>query len=176
MTATRISTVRKIGLTLGLALCISTVATLSSFAFSSKARQMCTGDAFRLCSSEIPNIARITACMLRNKANVSQGCRAVMDEEAAAASKPRVAATPVEQPAATEAKPVQAAHVEPKPTTATPVEVMPVEAKSTPKGKPARLAQRKQKHRQQTDEQHIHRDFRNIGWIMGLALSIPFYW
>ena len=88
----------------------------------SKARQMCTGDALRLCSSEIPNIARITACMVRNKANVSQGCRAVMDEEAAAASKPRVAATPVEQPAATKTKPVQAPRVEQKPTTATAVE------------------------------------------------------
>jgi hypothetical protein len=202
MTATRISTIRKIGLTLGLALSISTAATLSSFAFSSKARQMCTGDAFRLCSSEIPNIARITACMRRNKANVSPGCRAVMDQEDASASKARVAATPVEQPAvtktkpaqaarveqkpttatpveqsaATEAKPVQAAPFEQKPTTATPVEVMPVEAKSAPKGKPARLAQRKQKHRQQTVEQHIHREFRNIEWIMGFALSIPFYW
>jgi hypothetical protein len=254
MTATRISTIRKIGLTLGLALSISTVTTLSSFAFSSKARQMCTGDAFRLCSSEIPNIARITACMRRNKANVSQGCRAVMDQEDAAASKARVAATPVEQPAATrtkpvqaarveqkpttakpveqpaateakpvqtapfeqkpttatpveqpastetkpvqaapveqrpttatpveqsaatEAKPVQAAHVAQRPTSATPVEVMPVEAKSAPKGKPARLAQRKQKRRQQTVEQHIHREFRNIEWIIGFALSIPFYW
>jgi hypothetical protein len=226
MTATRISTIRKIGLTLGLALSISTVATLSSFAFSSKARQMCTGDAFRLCSSEIPNIARITACMRRNKANVSPGCRAVMDQEDAAASKARVAATPVEQPAATRTKPVQAARVEQKPTTATPVEqsaateakpiqaarveqkpttatpveqsaateakpaqaapfeqkpttatpveVMPAEAKS--KGKPERLAQRKQKHRQQTVEQHIHREFRNIEWIIGFALSIPFYW
>jgi hypothetical protein len=45
---------------------------------------MCTGDAFRLCSSEIPNIAAITACMRKNKANVSAGCRAVMDKEAAA--------------------------------------------------------------------------------------------
>ena len=96
--------------------------TLSSFAFSSKARQMCTGDAFRLCSSEIPDIARITACIRRNKANVGQGCRAMMDQEDAAASKARVAATPVEQPAATKTKPVQAARVEQKPTTATPVE------------------------------------------------------
>ena len=176
MTATRISTIRKIGLTLGLALSISTVATLSSFAFSSKARQMCTGDAFRLCSSEIPNIARITACMRRNKANVSPGCRAVMDQEEAGASKARVAATPVEQPAATKTKPAQAARVEQKPTTATPVEVMRVETKSAPKGKPARLAQRKQKHRQKTVEQHIHREFRNIEWIIGAALSIPFHW
>ena len=54
MTAARISTIRKIGLTLGLALSMSTVATSSSFAYSARARQMCMGDAFRLCSSEIP--------------------------------------------------------------------------------------------------------------------------
>jgi hypothetical protein len=122
MIATRFCTIRKIGLTLGLALSISIVATSSSFAFSAKARQMCTGDAYRLCSSEIPNVARITACMLRNKANVSQGCRAVMDQEYAAANKARVAATPVEQPAVTKTKPVQAAPVEQKPATAAPVE------------------------------------------------------
>jgi len=29
-------------------------ASTSSFAFSAEAQQMCTGDAFRLCSSEIP--------------------------------------------------------------------------------------------------------------------------
>ena len=83
MTAARISTLRKIGLTLGLALSISTVATSSSFAYSARAQQMCMGDALRLCSSEIPNIARITACMRRNKANVSRGCRAVIEEEEA---------------------------------------------------------------------------------------------
>ena len=29
---------------------------------------MCTGDAFRLCSSEIPNIPKITACMIKHRA------------------------------------------------------------------------------------------------------------
>ncbi|GLR92265.1 hypothetical protein [Bradyrhizobium iriomotense] len=58
--------------------------TSPSLAFSSEAQQMCTGDAMRLCSSEIPNISRVTACMVRNKHNVSPGCRAVMDREAAA--------------------------------------------------------------------------------------------
>jgi hypothetical protein len=52
-------------------------------AFSSEAQQMCSGDAMRLCSSEIPNIARITACMVRNRHHVSPGCRAVMEREAA---------------------------------------------------------------------------------------------
>jgi hypothetical protein len=69
MTATRISTIHKIGLTLGLALSMSTVATLSSFAYSARVRQMCMGDAFRLCSSEIPNIGRIVACIKQTARN-----------------------------------------------------------------------------------------------------------
>ena len=43
----------------------------------------------RLCSSEIPDIPRITACMVRNKSQVSPGCRAVMDREHAAATTMR---------------------------------------------------------------------------------------
>ena len=55
-----------------------------SLAFSSEAQQMCTGDALRLCGHEVPNVQRITACMVRNRAQVSPGCRAVMDREHAA--------------------------------------------------------------------------------------------
>jgi hypothetical protein len=61
-----------------------------SLAFS-EAQQMCTGDAMRLCGHEVPNVQRITACMVRNRAQVSPGCRAVMDREAAA--RRRAAAT-----------------------------------------------------------------------------------
>jgi len=59
------------------------------FAFTQEAQQMCSGDAMRLCSAEIPDIPRITACMVRNKHHLSPGCRAVMDKEAAAASSAR---------------------------------------------------------------------------------------
>jgi hypothetical protein len=48
-----------------------------------KAQQMCTGDAFRLCSSEIPNIPKITACMVKHRADLSAGCRTVMDRDLA---------------------------------------------------------------------------------------------
>jgi hypothetical protein len=51
-------------------------------AYSAEAQQMCTNDAFRLCSSEIPNIPRITACMVQHKSELSPGCRAVMDRDA----------------------------------------------------------------------------------------------
>lgn len=64
----------------------------SGLAFSSEAQQMCTGDAMRLCSHEVPDIPRITACMHRKRAQISPGCRAVMDREVAAARKARRAA------------------------------------------------------------------------------------
>src|SRR5260363_91875 len=52
-------------------------------AVSAEAQQMCTGDAFRLCSSEIPNIPAVTACMIKNRSSLSSGCRAVLDKEVA---------------------------------------------------------------------------------------------
>jgi len=73
-------TIRRIGLALTLALTVSAAASSSGFAFPSEAREQCTGDAFRLCASEIPSIPKITACMRKNKANLSPGCRAVMDK------------------------------------------------------------------------------------------------
>jgi hypothetical protein len=60
-------------------------------AFSSDAQQMCTGDAMRLCGHEIPNVQRITACMVKQRASLSPGCRAVMDRDHAA--RRRAAAT-----------------------------------------------------------------------------------
>ena len=66
--------------------------TSPALAFSSEAQQMCTGDAMRLCSSEIPDISRVRACMVQKKAQVSPGCRAVMDREHTAARKREAAA------------------------------------------------------------------------------------
>jgi hypothetical protein len=59
----------------------------ASHAFSPEAQQMCTGDAFRLCSSEIPNVSKITACMMKQRASLSPGCRTVMDRDLAQQSK-----------------------------------------------------------------------------------------
>ena len=56
-----------------------------SFALgTAEQRAACTPDAFRLCSSEIPNVDRIVACMKRQKANLSSACRAVFHPEQAA--------------------------------------------------------------------------------------------
>ena len=69
-----------------LALAASAASSTAGFAFSSEAQQMCTGDAFRLCGSEIPNISKITICMRAQRANLSVGCRAVMDKNDASKS------------------------------------------------------------------------------------------
>jgi hypothetical protein len=44
---------------------------------------MCTSDAFRLCSSEIPNIPKIAAGMIKHRADLSTGCRRGMDKDPA---------------------------------------------------------------------------------------------
>jgi len=62
----------------------SALSSSASFAFSAEAQQMCTGDAFRLCSSDIPNIPAITACMVKHRTELSRGCRTVMDRDFAA--------------------------------------------------------------------------------------------
>jgi hypothetical protein len=83
MTSLFTSTARKITLALAIAASFSAISSTASFAFSSEAQQMCTGDAFRLCGSEIPNISKITACMIKKKSDLSAGCRTVMDKELA---------------------------------------------------------------------------------------------
>jgi hypothetical protein len=43
-------------------------------AYGQEEQQACMGDAFRLCGSEIPDVDRITACMVRRRAELSPGC------------------------------------------------------------------------------------------------------
>jgi ABC-type molybdate transport system permease subunit len=91
MTNFFMNTVRNFGVVLAVAASLSAVTSTSSYAYSDEARAQCTGDAFRLCSSEIPNISKITACMVKNKSSLSAGCRAVMDR-GGAEQKSKVAA------------------------------------------------------------------------------------
>lgn len=83
--------IRDTSLALGFAAIVSITSTTSSFAFSAEAQQMCTGDAFRLCSSEIPNIPKITTCMMKHRSDLSAGCRAVMDKDLAKGASRKVA-------------------------------------------------------------------------------------
>jgi hypothetical protein len=79
-------TIRTAGLTIALGVSLFALPTMS-YAFSPEAQQMCTGDAFRLCSSEIPDVSRITACMMQHRISLSTGCRTVMDRDLAQQSR-----------------------------------------------------------------------------------------
>jgi hypothetical protein len=59
-------------------------------AYSPEQEQMCTNDAMRLCGADIPDVDRITACMIRQRAQLSPGCRAFFRDP-----EPPPAATPV---------------------------------------------------------------------------------
>ncbi len=77
---------------LGLALATALAASMwsaASHAYTAEEQQACSGDAFRLCSSDIPDVDRVTVCMIRNKAQLSPGCRAFFR------SGPEPAVTPV---------------------------------------------------------------------------------
>jgi hypothetical protein len=50
-------------------------------------KRLCTGDVFRLCSSEIPDRGRIIACMHHKRAQLSEGCRSVFGQPAQSASR-----------------------------------------------------------------------------------------
>jgi len=92
---TRTQTIASLFKTTASLLAVATTAialqTSPGLAFSSEAQQMCTGDAFRLCSSEIPNIPKITACMIKHRSDLSAGCRAVMDKDLAKGASRKVA-------------------------------------------------------------------------------------
>lgn len=79
MTVIRTETVRQIAVTLVVAISLTALAS-PGYSFTAEAQRQCTGDAFRLCSSEIPNISRITACMVKNRSSLSSGCRVELDK------------------------------------------------------------------------------------------------
>ena len=87
MTASFRRTIRQAAAVLAFAVSLSALSAQPSFAFSAEAPQMCTGDAFRFCSSDIPNIPAITSCMFKHRTELSSGCRAVMDRDLAARGK-----------------------------------------------------------------------------------------
>ena len=78
MTITR-STLRQFCLTLAFALSLAAASTASQ-AFTAEQQRLCTGDAFRLCGSEIPDVERITLCMRQHKSSLSDGCKSVFEK------------------------------------------------------------------------------------------------
>jgi hypothetical protein len=91
------------------ALSLTSMLPVAVLAYTPEQQQACTGDAFRLCSSEIPDVDRITACMIRNKTQLSPECRVQFGPPPGAAARagdPRV--RPVSSRPATKHKAVSA--------------------------------------------------------------------
>jgi hypothetical protein len=78
-----------LGLLLATGLSLSVLPTASE-AYTDEQQQACSPDAMRLCGPEIPDVDRITACMARNKQQLSPQCRVFFetDSKARKARKP----------------------------------------------------------------------------------------
>jgi len=63
--------VRNFKIVSSLAFCLAMLPAASHAFTQEDQRRLCTGDVFRLCSSEIPDVGRITACMRRQRASPS---------------------------------------------------------------------------------------------------------
>ena len=81
-------TIRNLKIFSGLVFCLAMPAS-SQAATEEDQQRLCTGDVMRLCSSEIPNRARIIACMHRQKASLSAGCRSVFGKPVARSASAR---------------------------------------------------------------------------------------
>lgn len=84
----------RLGLVLTAALTVAASSTLAS-AYTPEQQQACTGDAMALCGAFIPDVDRITVCMIQNKARLSPGCRAHFRPEPEPAAAARPAGRPV---------------------------------------------------------------------------------
>lgn len=67
---------------LGLALAIGGIvaqsaASAEEYRGTMEQQMACTPDVWRLCSDQIPDVGRITACLQQNTPQLSSGCRAV---------------------------------------------------------------------------------------------------
>jgi hypothetical protein len=61
-------------LALAIPLCASGIPT-PAFAYTPEQQQACTPDAMRLCGEYVPDVERITACMIARKSQLSPECR-----------------------------------------------------------------------------------------------------
>lgn len=101
------------GLALAAALFASVLST-SAYAYTQEQQAACTPDAMRLCGSFIPDVDRITACMIQRKSQLSPECRRFFrpDPGGVAAGRPTDIKPVVRKPA--KAKATSTASKKPK--------------------------------------------------------------
>jgi hypothetical protein len=105
----------QLGLMLATALSVSMWPAAGN-AYTPEQQQACTGDAMRLCGAFVPDVDRITVCMIRNKSQLSPGCRAHFRHEPGRSSEVTSvnAGRPLSIKPATVRKPVRAKPRKPK--------------------------------------------------------------
>lgn len=69
-----------LALALGFFLWLSVIDSARADIATPEQKRACTPDVYRLCAGEIPNVRAITACLRRQKANLSEACRAVFEQ------------------------------------------------------------------------------------------------
>ena len=74
------STSHRAAAALGLALSLASASSAFAYQGTPEQRRACTPDVYRLCAGEIPNVRAITACLIRQKGNLSPACRAAMEQ------------------------------------------------------------------------------------------------
>ena len=81
--------IRNLKILFAAAFCLAIAPSPSHAASEADAQRLCTGDVMRLCSSEIPDRGRIIACMHRQRASLSAGCRSVFNKGSARSASAR---------------------------------------------------------------------------------------
>ena len=66
--------------TVGVLMALSASQSASAALATPDQRKACTPDVYRLCPGEIPNVRAITNCLRRQKASLSEACRAVFEQ------------------------------------------------------------------------------------------------
>jgi hypothetical protein len=69
-----------VGLMLVTALSVS-MWSAASQAYTQEQEQACSGDAMRVCGAFVPDVDRITVCMIQNRSQLSPGCRVFFRSE-----------------------------------------------------------------------------------------------
>jgi hypothetical protein len=86
----------------------------ASRAYTPEQQQACSGDAMRLCGAYVPDVDRITVCMIENKSQLSPGCRVYFRPDPEPVAAPLAARKPLSIKPATARKPVSTKPQKPK--------------------------------------------------------------
>jgi hypothetical protein len=86
----------------------------ASQAYTPEQQQACSGDAMQLCGEFVPDVERITACMIRKKSQLSPGCRVYFRPDPAPVAVAPAGRPMAIAPAAARKKPASTTQHKPK--------------------------------------------------------------